>query len=256
MKPHYQIALVPREIGGAAVVARFKIEMELTLGPELRGSLENAIQRVTDPDYAPGGFHKNPFGPDFVPVRIDEIAKALLRALTIAETIQNLPDGSELELLSKPVEDNMSFLDFAALDGALRNTLSVRLVGDVRMYPCSLIFTSGLTTWTLTANSREQAAEIMTNLQSLAASFSDVASKNYVADPASRATAEGVTLHGWRCINEFFDACERARKEHEANPGNRQKILDGLMNDTRGCREPGFREGESGGFRRDGGFVK
>lgn len=248
MKTHYTIKLVPRQQGTNAVVATFRLELEVALGPELRGSLEHAFWEMKHPENAPGGFYRiNPFGPDPVPVRIDEITEALKLAFDIAETTPSIPANTALIVIDKDTEEAMSLQDFGVLDGRLRRLISVRVEGA--RPPFSLVFTSGLSNWRLSASTETEAQTIAEHLEGLATAVSTPEdATNFITDEDERKTIIDTLIDGARKLR---DAWLQAKKEEaEADAEHAKYILNGFK-EPKEHKEPVVREGEPRFIRGD-----
>lgn len=247
MKPKYAVRLIPRENDKPGVVAHFMLEQELCIGPELIDHLRRALS-------VEGKHHQNPFSIDNVPISLDEISRILLTAIELADTGISIPAGASIEVASGQTAGNMSLLDFCHLDGQLRNCVSFRVQGSAPPY--ELIFTSGLTRWSLKAASQSEAKTVTANLEALAAAAIDPNSDSYISDPISRASITATMLDSVKCWVEIWAAhgLYEARMESDYQNFRRheQELRERMQ---KGC-ERGFRDTESGGFRGDGGFFK
>jgi hypothetical protein len=245
MNPKFRISLHPSDGGNLVAKARISLELDIVIHPNVR----DLVERVKHEELREV---INPFTAEKIPVHIDEIGDKLIAALDLIQHLNGLPPDSSLVTDEGTFFKTISLSDLQLLDARLSKACCVEVEGTA--LPKAIVFTSGLSTWRLPFASLPELEAIRDDLKARTIAIKDPNSPDYIPIEKER-EFNGIMLD---------QGLNKAEKEVQAlkdfldrdGKVDAKKNYETYLHDTQDAREPSFRDGDSGGFRGNGGFYK
>lgn len=245
-RPSYKLLLTPIEGDVPSVTLRLSIELDIKVHP----NFEHVCDGI---DRYDSNTIKNPATGELNKVNLVEIAEKLRAALAVAKSAPNLPSDSALILEDDQFLNPISLTDIQIIDSLLSRVCSVQVEG--KQLPKELVFASGTSEWRLKFGSASEAQVLIKQFETRMIEIKDPKSPHFIPIPKEQ-DFHGIMLdEGKSELQKEVDAINRYVNTLNSG-GDPIGARDQYLKDTKGGREPNFREGESGGFRGNGGFYR